>query len=195
MILVPGKLGFIHVQKTGGMTITRLIVENFDNWQVVGRKHDSIRKHTLYQRDKYFMFAGVRNPWERLLSWHTMIMNGDGSNKWNDYVRHRGKTFVSFILDCIPSNLAMRCGVGQLPKVTGVHGKLAVDFLIRFETFTQDVIEAFSRLDIHLAEKNIPHENASSQDDYVDWYDDRMKNVVDTIYAKEIEFLGYRFGA
>ena len=69
------KLIFIHIQKTGGSTISEILSKNFPDICQFKAKHDFAIQGTgeLCEWKDYYKFAFVRNPWDRLVSWYTMI--------------------------------------------------------------------------------------------------------------------------
>ena len=73
------KLVFVHIQKTGGSTVDRLLRAHVEDLRGLGARHQfAIRgKKRLEAWDEYFKFAFVRNPWARLVSWHAMIRRAE----------------------------------------------------------------------------------------------------------------------
>src|SRR5881275_1899076 len=70
------KVLFVHIQKTGGETVGSILKKNVPDTRPFGAKHDfaSSGKLKLGETwDNYFKFAFVRNPWDRLVSWYSMI--------------------------------------------------------------------------------------------------------------------------
>jgi chondroitin 4-sulfotransferase 11 len=70
------KLVFIHVQKIGGSTVSRLLKENVPDIYSAGARHEfaiqGMKK--LEDWDYCFKFAFVRNPWDQLVSWYSMLI-------------------------------------------------------------------------------------------------------------------------
>jgi hypothetical protein len=98
---------FVHIQKTGGSSILRAL----------GQEPHPRYKHcfaaefrsmcTPEQWERTFKFAFVRNPWERLVSWWSMInayrdafQRGARLNRFFTYVLESSVTFEDFILNC-----------------------------------------------------------------------------------------------
>jgi hypothetical protein len=98
---------FVHVQKTGGNSVrTALGGDIFD-----ARKHFMARDlREIYGEavwDSCFKFSFVRNPWDRLVSWWSMIDNArdyvdqaQPPNAFFGYVLKRTKNFEDFLLRC-----------------------------------------------------------------------------------------------
>ncbi len=192
MILVPGKLLFVHIQKTGGTSITKLIIENFGDWQVIGRKHSRM-SFTKLKRDELFSFTFVRNPWDRMVSWYNMIINGSMRIPWHIYVRREGRTFEEFVCKCITSGRADRTGIFQLRKIVDNQGSILVDFVGRFERFTDDVLEVFSRMEVSINRSDIPHLLRNGHGHYSKYYNSDTQKIVGKVFGDEIEFFGYQF--
>src|ERR671916_1175076 len=73
------KLVFVHIQKTGGDTVSRLMRESIPDIFGFKAKHEFAVKAAadLECWNEYFKFAFVRNPWDRLVSWYSMISVSD----------------------------------------------------------------------------------------------------------------------
>src|SRR5215213_1538704 len=103
LVSYSSKVIFIHIQKTGGDTVSRLLSESVPDILHLNAKHgfavDAV-KH-LDDWNNYFKFAFVRNPWDRLVSWYSMIttMPKDGNELWR-YVHDNSSNFEEFIYNC-----------------------------------------------------------------------------------------------
>ena len=97
------KLVFVHIQKTGGITVDRLLNERIPDLRGLVARHAfaSQGMDQLNEWDEYFKFAFVRNPWDRLVSWYSMVttMPREGNELWR-YVRDNSSTFEEFIYNC-----------------------------------------------------------------------------------------------
>jgi len=85
MILHDKKILFVHIPRTGGVSVER----HFDWEGGVGWKDSNLAQHlTLeeyswsYDLNNYFKFAFVRNPWDRLVSW---FLWSQAENLYFDY--------------------------------------------------------------------------------------------------------------
>src|ERR671921_2260700 len=75
------KVVFVHIQKTGGLTVDRLLNERIPDLRRIVARHGfaSLGMDELEGWDEYFKFAFVRNPWDRLVSWYSMVSTADAA--------------------------------------------------------------------------------------------------------------------
>jgi chondroitin 4-sulfotransferase 11 len=193
------KMVFVHIQKTGGNTVHRLLEERIPDIHTIGPRHEfAIRgRQKMEAWEEYFKFAFVRNPWDRLVSWYTMVTRFQkaGNELWW-YVHENSSTFEEFIYNCT-DEIEVKEGVcysftyNQLDYVTDENGKLLVDFIGRLENFYEDVHEVFDKIGIPL--ESIPHTNRSEHRHYSEFYTPETEMVVRERFKRDIEYFGYEF--
>jgi chondroitin 4-sulfotransferase 11 len=210
------KFIFIHIQKTGGVSISNLL-RRYSPTTTPGRglRHISARRalKQVENPDDYFKFAFVRNPWDRLVSWYTMIDEArkgvaDGTaepmtrrlikkNNLFKYVLRCGPTFDEFVINCTEKqwmgNGYYSFTFNQLRYLTDKNGEVLVDFIGRFETFAQDISHVFDMLDLEASQLEIPHENRSAHSHYSEMYTPETREIVRKRFRRDIEFFGYEF--
>jgi chondroitin 4-sulfotransferase 11 len=199
------KLVFIHIQKTGGSTVSRLLKENIPDIRGVGARHQFAIQgmKELEGWDDYFKFAFVRNPWDRLVSWYSMLIRaqGSGNRSWNKlwrYAHENSSTFEEFVHNCtgevkVADGVYYSFAYNQLDYLTDQDGNLLVDFIGRLENFDNDIREVSERVGIKLEPESIPHKNRTLHRHYSSFYTPETEMVVRERYRKDIEYFGYKF--
>lgn len=166
------KFIFIHVPKTAGMSVEAALRP------VCGRPAESrvtaalqrfgrrpscrdFHRHAPYWQvasvlppdvlRSFFKFAFVRNPWDRMVSLYSYILDSPGHHL-HDHVRSLGSfdSFVRWRTSEHPED--------QVGFVDDTRGNVAVDFVGRFENLNDDFDEAMRRLGLT---GRIPHLNPS----------------------------------
>jgi hypothetical protein len=180
---------FAHVPKTGGISM-RAALETFADGKAAvlrGTTHETLP--ALLRREPrlggYFKFAFVRNPWDRLVSFHA-------------YAREKLRPTVPEMqgLDFGQLLHAMDRGADWLDRLhvmrpQGGHVRGA-DFVGRFETLESDFARVCASLDIRAV---LPRKNTSTHGAYAGYYDAWGRDFVARRYADDIDEFGYAFEA
>jgi chondroitin 4-sulfotransferase 11 len=194
---------FVQVQKTGGNAVRAAL----------GVAVHDVHKHFFARelRDIYgkaawdssFKFAFVRNPWDRLVSWWSMIDNGRDyidpvrpPNGFFGYVLEHARSFEEFILCCtdeiIDPDGRKQIFRNQTDYLVDEDGAVIVDYIGRFERLQECFNEVSYRLGRTAVE--LPRINTSHHAAYTEYYTPAMAEAVATHFARDIEAFGYRFG-
>lgn len=201
---------FVHVQKTAGISMETVLKRNFADLRQWHGRHghasDALAEWGRGKWDDHYSFAFVRNPWERLVSWYSMIRARQAGKLihlpwplnrqpriWSQVAR-KGKTFEAF-LDCCTDEVFDRgCrknfAFNQIDYLTDDKGQIVVDTVGRFETIAEDSRAIFRRLGIDAV---LPSRNTSKHGHYSEWYDDRTEQLVRERFARDIAAFGYEF--
>ena len=212
------KLVFVHIQKTGGDTVSRLMGESIPDIFCFKAKHESAVKAAAELKcwNEYFKFAFVRNPWDRLVSWYSMIRDAETirwhqiltnqrrrshfrqtrENKLWRYVLDNSSTFEEFIINCtdeieVDEGVHYSFAYNQLDYIADSNDDLLVDFIGRFESFGSDLHKVYDRLGLGLG--SIPHENRSVRGHYSTFYTPETETIVRKRFQRDIEYFGYKF--
>lgn len=195
------KVIFVHIQKTGGTSITA----HFGLPAALPEKHfTALELRELYGRpqwDTCFTFSVVRNPWDRLVSWWAMIdarradwLRGAQLNAFQTYVLQRTTTFEDFLAHCgdlvRDSDGAKSIHRNQIDYLVDEAGTLMVDHVCRFERLAEDFKQVTERTGIT---GPLPVINASRRSDYRRYYTDGTRALVAELYARDIAFFGFDF--
>jgi len=173
-----------------------------------GHAADGIRDIGVDEWRSYYTFGFVRNPWDRLVSWYSMIEKRRKKlsffrrrrrdpfefKLWNEVVE-KATDFDSFIDTCTDVIFDNGCyksfAFNQIDYLADAAGRPIVDFVGRFETLEADAAEIFRRLGIRDVE--LPRRNPSSHSHYSEWYNDRTREIVAKRFARDISTFGYSF--
>lgn len=132
------KWGYIHIPKTGGTSLTKLLQKQPHTEVITG--HDSIRVFIPYS--DYFIFTIVRNPFTRILSAYYHGMR----KREYDY------SFGNFLKNTNYLNLTL------LPQTFYVNSKTAkISYIGKYEDYNESVKNIFNKLGYKL--NTIPHLN------------------------------------
>jgi hypothetical protein len=185
------KFAFIHIQKTAGTSVEELLQAAVPDVTYYGPRHMEARyaRKKLKDWEERFTFAFVRNPWDRLVSWYSMIERGarrvhEGkppNSHWlrriwrepwrNPLLAHaleeleEDPTFETFVKHC--TGEFRKGGViysferNQIDYLTNRRDRILVDFVGRFERLSEDLTMVVSEIGLEpsLIEDKLPHKN------------------------------------
>lgn len=147
----------------------------------------NLKKYNPQAWDEYFKFCFVRNPYERVVSdylWRIKITKIDRVSFLeylkilNDESNHHPIKPVNY------DNWSMYT----------INNEIVVDFIGRYEQLSDDMAKVCSYLNIPFKSSMFPQAKKSDQKyDYRNWYQKEELSLVETIYAKEIEYFKYEF--
>jgi hypothetical protein len=187
MICRDRKLLFVHLQKTGGMSV-RVLLRRVVGMTKFGPRHASLRRARRRLGSAfadYYSFSFVRNPWDRLVSLY-------------EYRRKKGRTRRrKGRLRGIPGEIsfdefAQRWrGPSQAAALCDASGTLLVCEVYRFERFAEECNRLLAHIGLPPAE--IPHRNFTRHGHYSTYYDSALRGVVGEQYARDIAVFGYKF--
>lgn len=210
---------FIHIQRTGGTSISRVFREFDDKLQYQLALDPALKqpKHPLARNvraamgpglfDDYVKFAVVRNPFDRMVSWYAIMAkdtvenfaphltrdDGGFGGEVLRAVQRQARSFDGFI--ALPKEdaegLFERFHTPQFDYLSDDRGRLIIDHVLRFENLSED----FNALAREIGfEGRLPHHNRSiRQESYRDYYDPSTREEVARRFKRDIDHFGYRF--
>jgi hypothetical protein len=129
---------------------------------------------------EYFCFCFERNPWDKVVSYYLWKKHGQGRAMlpFADYLERKAHR--------LPMDSALYCD----------DKGLLVDRVFEFRELPAALAELRERLGLELPEP-LPLEKtgvAVERKPYSEYYDEGSRARVATLFAREIELMGYRFG-
>lgn len=188
------KVIFLHVPKTGGTAIKRLLGINLmnDTDPSVTPSPQHLTCKLLREKlgaekyDGYFKFTFVRNPWARLVSdyfWRQSLPRKRTVLPFAQFIRHASKVVQE---ECYYSE---EFGDHFIPQTQYTSD---VDVVYRFEAFEAGVRAVAMKLNVTL--DNITPKTPKAHDSYANFYDHRTRAIIADTYEVEINEFGYEFG-
>ena len=184
---------FIHIPKTAGSSIALSLFGE-------GSRHVPYREYEKANRGKfhrYFKFAFVRNPWDRLVSSYFYLRQGGSGGRdqeWSErYLADYGD-FDSFVGGWLNKE-NIWSWVHFKPQhyfVCDAGFRMRMDFVGRLETISADFRYICDRLCIAAELKRA---NPSAHRHYSEYYTDELRERVAAVYAEDIAIFGYQFDA
>jgi Sulfotransferase family len=199
------RLLFVHIQKTGGTSVTRLLLDAIPDGRVQGGPQQHVTLPRVLKREPelagYWTFGFVRNPWARMVSWWSRINDnqaqaaagGSGAAAWLEKTTFRRAVAAMPDFDTFIAKAPEEWEVFRRPQVRWLTSPTRrADFVGRTETLTADIRAVFARFDLPLPDE-LPRSNPSNHDDYHDYYTDATRARVGEIFAQDIATFGYEF--
>lgn len=190
---------FFHIFRTCGLSLR----ETIDGVEILGG-HVLARdvkkwfeaKGRIQEWDSALKFLMVRNPFDWMLSTYFYIYQKPGHN-FHKFMQ--GKSLTEYLRWYEMKN--------KEPRVYGVNahatlsefcdndeGQQIVDVILRFEELPNCIDEFRNKLGLPPA--TMPHINTTARKkgrDYRAYYDDESRELVERIFAEDLERFGYKF--
>jgi len=180
-LCIPGPEGRLaHIK-------SRMRLE-WDYHKYVTRAHENIRavqkRMPKEKFDRYFKFAFVRNPWERLVSEYEFILKSQTHGRHTRVKKLGG--FKPFIHMQIPRRDAY-----QVNMLCDRQGTLLMDFIGKMENLESDWQTVCERIGIPV--QKLPRKKFIKREHFSKYYNDETRQLVARHWAREIELFDYSF--
>ncbi|MBY8974401.1 hypothetical protein KHP62_01195 [Rhodobacteraceae bacterium NNCM2] len=186
---------FVHVPKTGGMTVSRFFQHGGGRHWRLNRsfRNDGIGIHDGVERVNevlgdaaatYFSFAYFRNSWDWAFSLYRYIKRTPGHPRFEDV---RDLDFAGYVDRVAPGFYRP-----QRPLVC-LDGEIAVTRLEDFRTIGETLPEILEELG-YRTDRLVAENTAPDSTPYTEAYDARSRDRIAEIYRDDITFFDFRFG-
>jgi len=183
---------FVHITKTAGTSVAKSL------FNYLPYHYTAIDYRVIYGRrtfNKYFKFAFVRNPWDRLYSAYRYLKSGGWNaedKKWYESNIAEYDDFNDFVTKWLTTD-NIKKHLHFMPQhhfICDTNDKILLDYLAYFETINDDFEKLAKQLNI---DASISHHNANPASSYLNAYNDTTRNIVANVYNKDISLFGYDF--
>lgn len=184
---------FVHIPKTAGSSV---VLSLFGEGSRHVPYHEYERANPRKFR-RYFKFAFVRNPWDRLVSSYFYLRNGGSGGHdqvWSGRCLAGYTDFGSFVRGWLTKE-SIWSWVHFKPQhyfICDANLRVRMDFVARLETIDTDFRYICERLNIAAELKQT---NPSNHRHYSEYYTDELRERVAAVYADDIAIFGYEFNS
>jgi hypothetical protein len=196
------KMLFVHVQKTGGSSLDSMLESHIPDLRKVRRtpdRHAPLSRILKVEPElvHYWTFGFVRNPWDRMVSWWSMIQQAKARDderltkldRWKIMASY--PDFEAFVMRGPEDDPAFR---RPQYKMLTTKSRRA-DFIGRQETYADDVRAVFARLGLPVPDEGAIERRNVSHDrkPYRDLYTPHTRDRVAEVFKRDIEVFAYEF--
>jgi len=172
---------YMHPQKCAGGSLSNVLKREFPDTNLKKKNahptFSDIASLAKLPLEQYFKFGVTRNTWDRVVSMYFHI------KKHKNYTYN----FDHFVFNSLYSWFAMR------DKFT-YQNKYIMDYVIRFDHFTEDVKIVMNRLGVYNYDlEHITHNTGRPTANYRSYYNKHTKNHVYNMFRWEIDQYSYEF--
>ena len=86
-------------------------------------------------------------------------------------------------------NRHIKKNISVTPQLVDIHLDM---FFIRFENLQEDFDTFCDK--VNIPRQVLPHKNKSDRKHYTEYYDTESRELVEELFAKDLEYFGYKFG-
>lgn len=184
------KLIFIHVHRTGGTSFTNVLRERIPDCTELHTQHSNamtVDASFFETYSNYYTIGFTRNPWERILSWYSLIHFNDQKSINEERIR-----FENFIENDLAADFTDHSfHYNSLDYFTDKNGVSVADRIFRFDNLHNEIQTIANDLNLQFTE--IPVTNTTNKKDYRDYYTQKSKLLIAQKCKKDIDYFNYTF--
>lgn len=160
--------------------------------QIAQKKHGHISVSEIQpylsneQWETYLKYSIVRNPWDRFISYCFFKMK-----KRMDMLSSNPIPFMKLMISHDKNFKADILSKPQTDFLKDTNGEIKIDFLLHQENLQHDYNLLVNKLG--LGQTTLEVVNASEHKNYREYYDDELKEMVETYYQEDIKTFNYKF--
>ena len=180
---------YYHIPKCGGSSMKRFC-ENENS--IVYAGHRRVRHTPIEIIDRrLFKFTFTRNPYDRLVSAYSYLVNGFGNEHDVEYGKKLSPDFNYFVKKQLPDIMKNSWWdfIHFIPMSFYIDEK--VNFVGRLENYQQDLNHVCNVIGIPT--QQLTHNNKSKHKHYTEYYDGESRSIVREIYREDFEKFKYEW--
>ena len=193
-MMIDGKpIRFIHIEKSGGTSVTRFLMRNNIDF-LLGKNTKKVKKHShaeMFENEDSFKFCVVRNPYTRLVSFYNYTAKGLFNCTFEEFVKTK---LFNFGKSQTPQVMKIHKPIGNRFEATNIRElEKCFDWnhcLVDKIFYLENINELLNFLRI---KKKFPQENQSTYDNHMSYYTDELKEIVADHFRKDFEILKYNY--
>ena len=183
---------FIHIPKTAGSSVAQGLA--MSSRHVACLEYERINPRKF---ERFFKFAFVRNPWDRLVSTYFFLKNGGVNEIDRRFAAEKLAGYDNFgaFVEGWLSEKNIWSWVHFKPQhyfICDAALRVRMDFVGRTETIAADFRTVCERLGVAA---ELKWTNRGAHRPYGDYYTSALRDRVAAVYANDIRIFGYRFEA
>jgi hypothetical protein len=185
---------FIHIPKTGGMSLSLSLFGNCGGGHRTYFSYYPIYSPEEYQQ--YFKFAIVRNPWDRLVSAYFFLKDGgltDMDQQWFEKNLSQYDRFEDFVRQWV-TRKNVYSYLHFIPQHYYVShlSNIMIDKVYKLEHISAAVQDMNDKLGLDIT---LPHKNKTTnrEAEYRQYYNDETREIVRKVYQEDIRLFDYSF--
>ena len=190
---------YVRIPRTGSTSISKMLTD-----QTAWPHFYASLLRDLIGEEEYnnkFVFASVRNPWDRLVSWFMFNCNDYRSDPDQSSI-YKNLGFKGWIMEGCPHTgwkphhfaHQPENPISQLAWIIDKDDQVIVDHVVRLENLQED-FEAIKQK-LNLPKVTLPRLNISKKrqhQDYRKYYDWESKEKVRQLYRDDVRYFRYEF--